>query len=179
MPKIIQAVGISERNLLTVCLCGIVRVPESLMMTNICLMKITLAAAAAFVLATTVASSAADQAVKAAPALIPPAPPTWTPGVGLGSTEFLDPSEDFLYPPARLNGFGANVGVTAGCNWQVRSFVLGAEGDWSWTNFSKSQIGYADVTDPSTIASGSSGSRPPGLAPAGRTTTFYFTRQAV
>jgi outer membrane immunogenic protein len=75
-----------------------------------------------------------------------------TAGVSLGSSHFGDGEENITYPEPALKDFGGNVGVTGGCNWQVRSFVLGIEGDWSWTDISKQTTGYTGSTG-STIQS--------------------------
>jgi outer membrane immunogenic protein len=69
-------------------------------------------------------------------------------GMGLNTSEFVDPHA--LISPIGAatdnNGTSFNVGATAGYNWQIRSVVLGIEGDWSWTNFNKTSVGYVDTT---------------------------------
>lgn len=95
-------------------------------------------------------ASAADMPVKAAP-FVPP-PPSWT-GFYLGANvggvwTRTDGTWTPLPTPAI---FGANVitgpinassvagGVHGGFNWQIGpSFVVGIEGDWTWTNASTS-----------------------------------------
>lgn len=73
--------------------------------------------------------------------------------IGLNSTKsvFTDPYGYITYAPGITNkDLAWNIGATLGYNWQVQSFVFGIEGDWSWTNFEKTSLGY---TSPSTIQS--------------------------
>src|SRR4051812_40268803 len=81
---------------------------------------------------------AADLAVKA-PYMAAAPVPTWigfyvggTIGAGMHSSQFGDGDEDITYPIPAIKSAAVNVGATVGYNWQVRSFVLGVEGDASW-----------------------------------------------
>jgi outer membrane immunogenic protein len=83
------------------------------------------------------AASAADMAVKAAPAPVI-APPTWTGlylgingGGGWGTTDHTDL---FGTTSKNFSQSGGLVGVTYGANWQSNRFVIGYEGDFDWSN---------------------------------------------
>lgn len=102
----------------------------------------TLAALAAAALAFTAAANAADLPRKA-PMVAPVAPAwNWT-GVYVGiaggagwarskqTDTFGDTSGDY-------HQSGGLIGGTLGFNWQIASFVLGAEGDWSWARINGS-----------------------------------------
>jgi outer membrane immunogenic protein len=81
---------------------------------------------------------AADLPMKAAP--IPAPIYDWTGfyigvsgGGSLGSSDHIDRATGL----SDVNGYnikGGLVGGTIGYNWQVSSFVVGFEGDWSWAN---------------------------------------------
>jgi outer membrane immunogenic protein len=87
---------------------------------------------------------AADYAVKAPP------PPIWTwtgfyigvqAGAGWGRTEWdRNPG-----PSGTWIGTGGTVGGTIGANWQAPGspWVLGIEGDWSWSNISPGSSAFA------------------------------------
>jgi outer membrane immunogenic protein len=118
--------------------------------------KIALAAAAVSILLTG-AASAADMAVKARPAPPPVAVYNWT-GFYVGGHvggAWADSDSDFVplfnnapniaawnrSPEAYgLNSSGILGGVHAGYNWQASpNFLIGIEGDWSWTDNNASQ----------------------------------------
>ena len=103
------------------------------------------------------AASAADLAVKAAPP--PPAPvPTWTGlyiGVHGGAAWQSTPTWNFTDPTGVLanqsitgtSNLGAVGGLQAGYNWQVLPvWVLGVEGDISWTSLQAQNTQHPDDT---------------------------------
>jgi outer membrane immunogenic protein len=111
--------------------------------------NIILGAIAAVVLAPT-AALAADMAVKAP---VPVAIYDWTGfyigasgGGSLGNSDHIDAATG-LSDAAGYNIRGGMVGGTIGYNWQVSSFVVGFEGDYSWVSEygSNSDIGAAPV----------------------------------
>jgi outer membrane immunogenic protein len=112
------------------------------------------------------AASAADLAVKAAPP--PPAPaPTWTGfylGVHGGAGWLSTPTWNFTDPTGVLGNqsitgtstLGAVGGLQAGYNWQVLPvWVLGVEGDISWTSL-QSQRTSTLTTPAGALIAGSS-----------------------
>jgi outer membrane immunogenic protein len=96
---------------------------------------------------------AADMAVKAPPPAPAPVPPTWTGfyfGGNIGGAWSRNgQSEGQLFSgttaaspllPFDTNGTNAIGGLQIGYNWQfVPQWVVGIEGDWSWTNLTGSQ----------------------------------------
>ena len=102
--------------------------------------KVTSLLAAAFSLGVAHAASAADMPTKApivkAPVMAPA--PTWTgcyvgiEGGGNWGSSSADSALGLKVDSHRLSG--GLVGGTLGCNYQVGTWVLGVEGDYSWTN---------------------------------------------
>lgn len=94
------------------------------------------------------AASAADMAVKARPVVAPVVVYSWTgcyvgiEGGGIwGSSRHSEKTAGVVTDIT--NNFdlsGGLVGGTAGCNYQISNFVLGVEGDASWTNKSGSAV---------------------------------------
>jgi outer membrane immunogenic protein len=65
-------------------------------------------------------------------------------GAGLHTATLGDPYEHWSYTDTTQKGAAFNIGATLGYNGQFGSFVLGAEGDWSWTNFKHDSYGYEE-----------------------------------
>jgi outer membrane immunogenic protein len=117
--------------------------------------KMLFAAATALALAPTTVM-AADLPMKAAP--IPAPIYNWTGfyigvsgGGSLGSSDHVDR----LTGLSDANGYnikGGLAGGTIGYNWQVSSFVLGFEGDWSWGNEYGSNTDNGTVGDPAFLS---------------------------
>jgi outer membrane immunogenic protein len=108
-------------------------------------MRVAISASIAALMAGTVAASAADMPVKAAPYMAPPAPIyTWTGfylgvNAGLGGDRVDYPFRgDFRERPftgdVNLTSFGGFGGVQGGYNWQASNWVLGVEADIQGTN---------------------------------------------
>jgi outer membrane immunogenic protein len=108
-------------------------------------MRVAISASIAALMAGTVAASAADMPVKAAPYMAPPAPIyTWT-GFYLGVNAGIGGDRvDYPFRGAfgdtrftgdvNLTSFGGFGGVQGGYNWQAGNWVLGVEADIEGTN---------------------------------------------
>jgi len=108
-----------------------------------------------------VGAMAADLPVKAPPMMAPPPPPpfSWT-GCYIGGDvgyawgrdrddeTFIATGNPSPFSPVdTANVNGAKLGGYVGCNWQVQSFVFGAEGDAEWANL-KGSANFANTGFP-------------------------------
>ena len=103
---------------------------------NSCLIRSAFAATA--LIATSLPTLAADMPVKARPSYVLPAYYNWSGlyvgivgGWATGSSQHISAIGN-ITDPFTLSG--AMIGGTIGYNWQFANWVLGVEGDWSWTN---------------------------------------------
>ncbi|MEA2863650.1 MAG: outer rane immunogenic protein [Bradyrhizobium sp.] len=130
-------------------------------------MRVAISASIAALIAGTVAASAADMPVKAAPYIAPPAPIyTWTGfylgvNAGIGGDRVDYPFRgDFRERPftgdVNLTSFGGFGGVQGGYNWQAGNWVLGVEADIEGTNI-KSRLNASVSAPPFLNASLSTG----------------------
>ena len=124
-------------------------------------------AVAASALAT--AASAADMPVPAAPAYYPPAyHPViydWTGiyggghlGAGLLEDQVTTTTTTLLQPsgiPTKLSPFGVIAGAQAGFNYQIQQVVIGAEGTFTWSDISGTQVTPSPLLLPYTVSESS------------------------
>jgi outer membrane immunogenic protein len=68
-------------------------------------------------------------------------------GVGQYSSNVTDGDEYISYANLTGKGTAINGGVTAGYNWQFKSFVLGVEGDFNYLNSTSGKVEGYDPTE--------------------------------
>jgi outer membrane immunogenic protein len=119
-------------------------------------MRVAISVSIVALMAGTVAASAADMPVKAAPYVAPPAPIyTWTgfylgvnAGIGGDRVDYPFRGTIFERPftgDVNLTSFGGFGGVQGGYNWQAGNWVLGVEADIQGTNIKSRLNASVDV----------------------------------